>query len=96
MFLVKETEELHHRFSDNAMKPAKLDRKTKELIAVCCSILADCAPCTDWHYKQAREAGASEEEIAEALAIPMAVIAGSKMAKYGSIVENAEKELKSK
>jgi AhpD family alkylhydroperoxidase len=90
MFLTKETEELYHRFSENAMKPAKLDRKTKELIAVSCSVVADCNPCIEHHYKQAQDAGASMEEIAEALAIPLAILAGSKMAKYGPVVENLQ------
>lgn len=92
MFLVKESEELLHRFSENAMKPAKLDRKTKELIAVSCSVLADCVPCIEHHYKQAQDAGASMEEIAEALAIPLAILSGSKMAKYGPVVENLQHE----
>lgn len=90
MFLTKETEELYHRFGESAMKPANLDRKTKELIAVCCSVLADCIPCIEHHYKQALDAGATKEEIAEALAIPMAVISGSKMAKYGAVVGNLQ------
>jgi AhpD family alkylhydroperoxidase len=90
MFLTKETEELYHRFGESAMKPVKLDRKTKELIAVCCSVLADCVPCIEHHYKQALDAGATSEEIAEALAIPLAVISGSKMAKYGAVVGNLQ------
>jgi len=88
--LTKDSQEMYNRFSDNAMKPDKLDRKTKELIAVCCSVLADCSPCLEWHGKQALEAGASAEEIAEALAIPLTILSGSKMAKYGPVVENLQ------
>jgi AhpD family alkylhydroperoxidase len=65
----------------------RLDKKTKELIAVACSVLADCPPCIEWHYRQAVQAGAVPEEIAEALAISMSVASGSKRAKYGAIVE---------
>lgn len=90
MFLVKEAEELHHQFSEKAMKPVNLDRKTKELIAVCCSVLADCVPCLEHHYKQALDAGATKEDIAEALAIPLAILSGSKMAKYGAVVGNLQ------
>lgn len=46
-----------------------LDRKTKELIAVVASSLGRCPHCTDGHLAGAREAGATEEEIAEALAV---------------------------
>jgi AhpD family alkylhydroperoxidase len=46
-----------------------LSRKTKELIAVAASSVTRCPHCTDGHLKQAQEEGASEEEIAEALAV---------------------------
>jgi AhpD family alkylhydroperoxidase len=43
--------------------------KTKELIAVDCSSVGRCPHCTDGHLAKAKEVGASEEEIAEALAV---------------------------
>lgn len=46
-----------------------LDRKTKELIAVAASSVGRCPHCTDGHLSGARDAGATEEEIAEALAV---------------------------
>ena len=46
-----------------------LDRKTKELIAVACSSVGRCPHCTAGHMAKAKETGASEEEIAEALAV---------------------------
>lgn len=46
-----------------------LDLKTKELIAVACSSVGRCPHCTDGHLTKAKEAGASEQEIAEALAV---------------------------
>ena len=76
-------------FSDGA-----LPSKTKELIAVACSVLADCIPCIDWHYMHAVKAGASQEELSEALAISMAVISGSKRAKYGPVVTKLEEHCK--
>ncbi len=90
MFLTKETEELYYRFGESAMKPVNLDRKTKELIAVCCSVLAECIPCIEHHYKQAMDAGATTDEIAEALAIPLSVISGSKIANFGAVVGNLQ------
>lgn len=46
-----------------------LDLRTKELIAVACSSVGRCPHCTDGHLAKAREVGASEDEIAEALAV---------------------------
>lgn len=41
--------------------------KERELAAVGISVAAGCKPCTDHHVKQARTAGASDEEIKEAV-----------------------------
>ena len=39
MFLLKELDELYNQFSDKAYEPKILDGKTKELIALACSII---------------------------------------------------------
>jgi len=90
MFLLEEVEKLYERFADAAYKPNVLDGKTKELIALSNSVMADCVPCIDHHYKKAVEYGASKEEIAEAMAIAMSVSAGSKKAKYSSVIGELE------
>jgi len=90
MFILKEIEELWEKFSSNTYKPNLLDGKTKELIAVSNSIMADCVPCIEYHYKKAVKEGASKEEIAESIAIAMAISAGSKKAKYKPVVEALE------
>ncbi|MDD4635447.1 MAG: carboxymuconolactone decarboxylase family protein [Dehalococcoidales bacterium] len=46
--------------------PGKLDRKTKELIAVCLSIASKCHWCIALHVKNALDSGATREEILEA------------------------------
>jgi AhpD family alkylhydroperoxidase len=46
-----------------------LDLKTKELIAVATSSVGRCPHCTDGHLAKAKEVGATEEEIAEALSV---------------------------
>ena len=46
-----------------------LDLKTKELIAVATSSVGRCPHCTDGHLAKAKQVGASEEEVAEALAV---------------------------
>ncbi|MGB8252871.1 MAG: carboxymuconolactone decarboxylase family protein [Anaerolineaceae bacterium] len=90
MYLLKDINDLYDQFSNNVAAPGNLDKKTKELIAVACSVLADCAPCLEWHYGQAVTAGANQDEISEALAIAMSVAAGSKRAKYSPVVEKLE------
>jgi AhpD family alkylhydroperoxidase len=67
MFLLEEVERLYDRFADAAYKPNILDGKTKELIALSNSVMADCIPCINHHYQAAIKYGASKEEIAEAL-----------------------------
>ena len=92
MFLPKDVNELYDAFSEKVAAPGNLDKKIKELIAIACSVVADCAPCIEWHYGQAKAAGANREEISEALAIAMSVAAGSKRAKYGPVISKLEGE----
>ena len=91
MFLLKEVEQLYRKFSNSVYQPGVLDAKTKELIALACSVMADCVPCIKFHYGGVAKAGASTEEIAEALAISMSISSGSKWAKYRSLIEELEK-----
>ncbi len=90
MFLLKEIDQLYDRFSDSVYAAGHLDKKTKELIAIACSVSMDCIPCIEWHYRHAVEAGATKEEISEALAVSMSISAGSKRAKYGPVVEKLD------
>ncbi len=92
MFLLKDVNELYNKFADKVYAANVLDKKTKELIALSCSVMADCVPCINSHYKEAVRAGATQEEIAEALAICMSVSAGSKRAKYIQVISNLEHE----
>jgi AhpD family alkylhydroperoxidase len=48
-------------------------KKEKELTAVGISIAAGCKPCTDYHVKAVREAGASDDEIRRAIEDAVAV-----------------------
>jgi AhpD family alkylhydroperoxidase len=57
-----------------------LDKKTKELIAVACAHITQCPYCIDGHVKGAKKAGASDEQIAEAIFVSVAMKAGSSMA----------------
>ena len=95
MFILKEVNDLYYKFSNKVYSANILDKKTKELIALACSVMADCVPCIRYHYKYAVEAGASREEMAEAFAISMSVSAGSKQAKYTPLIHEFEQKKKS-
>jgi AhpD family alkylhydroperoxidase len=94
MFLLKEINELYNNFNEKVYEANILNKKTKELIAVSCSIMADCVPCINWHYKKAVEAGASKEEIAEGCAISMSICSGSKRAKYSELMDSLGNDIK--
>lgn len=53
-------------FADGA-----LPKKAKELIAVGTSVVIDCESCMQWHIEQAAKAGASKEEVFEAVEVAM-------------------------
>lgn len=55
----------------------KLNQQLQELIAVGASISANCQPCLDYHVRAARQAGAGEEEILEAIQVGRTVRRGA-------------------
>jgi AhpD family alkylhydroperoxidase len=50
-----------------------LDSKTKELIAIGCSLIAQCEGCTRGHIKKALELGATKEEISDAIVVAVGI-----------------------
>lgn len=56
-----------------------LDVKTKELIAVSSAVLMRCEKCVTIHSERAKENGATEKEIAEAIAVSMFIACGSQL-----------------
>jgi AhpD family alkylhydroperoxidase len=54
-----------------------LDTKTQELISIAASLVAKCQGCIEGHIKKALEAGASKEEISEAISIAAAINAAA-------------------
>ena len=65
-----------------------MDNRTQELIAIGASIAANCQPCLEYHLDKARENGAEEEEINEAIAVGRIVRKGAagKMDRFISTV----------
>ena len=58
-------------------KTGHLDAKTRELIAVAVAISLRCDGCITIHTAQAKKQGATEDEIAEALGVAIAINAGA-------------------
>lgn len=62
-----------------ALEPGALDVKTKELIATAIAVAVRCDGCIGFHAKAAIKAGASREEIVEALSMAIYMGAGPSM-----------------
>lgn len=64
-------------FDEAAMADGAIPRKYKELMAVAVAFTTQCPYCIEIHSNKAREAGASEPELAEAVVIAAALRAGA-------------------
>jgi AhpD family alkylhydroperoxidase len=53
--------------------------KTKELIAIGCSVIARCEGCLEGHLKKAQQMGITKEEISDAFAIAVGIAAAGVM-----------------
>jgi len=73
----KQTLEAFGKWNELVFKDGKLDRKTKELVAVACTYMTRCPYCIEGHTGAALKAGATKEELAEVIQIAMALNAGA-------------------
>ena len=79
-FFDKEVMAAFMKWNEKVMAPGKLDKKTKELVAVACTYMTRCPYCIEGHAKAAVKAGATKEELAEVIQIAMALAAGARIA----------------
>ena len=63
-------------FDKAAMAAGAISSKNKELMAVAVALTTQCPYCIDIHAKRAREAGATEQELAEVVTVAAALRAG--------------------
>lgn len=77
--ILPETAEAFGQMRNSIFKDGFLNLKTKELIAIASSVLMRCQFCVDTHSQRAITAGATKEEIAEAISVAMFVAAGSQI-----------------
>lgn len=54
-----------------------MDARIEELIAIGASITANCKPCLEYHVTKAKENGAGDDEIAQAVAVGKMVRKGA-------------------
>src|SRR5947209_15824952 len=64
-------------FDKAAMAAGAIPSKYKELMALAVAFTTQCPYCIEVHAKKARETGASEQEIAEVVAVAAALRAGA-------------------
>jgi len=62
-------------YKESYFTPTALDLKTKELIAIGCSLAARCEGCLEGHIKKALEIGATKQEISDAIVIAVGIAA---------------------
>jgi len=66
-------------FDQAAYKAGAIPHKYKELMAVAVALTTQCPYCIEIHSKNARQAGATEQELAEATLVAAAIRAGGAM-----------------
>jgi AhpD family alkylhydroperoxidase len=67
----------YKQLGDAGNKTAKLDAKTRELIALAVAVTRQCDGCITVHTDAAVKHGATREEVAEALGVAVTVNAGA-------------------
>jgi AhpD family alkylhydroperoxidase len=66
-------------YKESYFAPSALDLKTKELIAIGCSLMAKCEGCLEGHIKKALELGITKHEISDAITVAIGIAAASIM-----------------
>lgn len=90
--LAPEQIEAWRNFSKEVFKEGDLDKKTKQLIAVAVAHVTQCPYCIKGHTKGSKKAGATNEEIMEAIWIAAEMRAGAAYA-HGNIALEEMKEM---
>ncbi|PWT94211.1 MAG: alkylhydroperoxidase [Acidobacteria bacterium] len=80
--------------NDKVFAEGALSTKTKELIAIAVAHVTSCAFCIDIHTKNALREGATDEEVAEAILVGVAMKASSALS-HAVIAINAMEEFHS-
>jgi AhpD family alkylhydroperoxidase len=84
-----------YALSEAALKPGALDTKSKELICLGIAVAIRCDDCIAWHTRGSLAAGATEEEIVEALGVAILMGGGPSVA-HATHAMAAMEQLKAK
>jgi AhpD family alkylhydroperoxidase len=88
MELKKDLFESFFSFDTKVFEEGAISTKVKELIAIGAAHITRCPYCIAGHVKRAKKAGATDEEIAEAIFVGIAMSAGASVA-HSSIAMDA-------
>jgi AhpD family alkylhydroperoxidase len=78
----------YQQFSASALKDGELPAQLKELIAVAVAHITECPYCIDVHSKNAKKAGATKEQLSEAILVASAVAAGGAYTHIANMIES--------
>ena len=79
-------------FDSKVFTEGALSTRVKELIAVATAHMTQCPYCIAAHTRRAKSAGASDEEVAEAIFVAMALRAGGSFAHSSIAIEALEEK----
>ena len=85
--LTKHQQQLYNAFYESTHNNEYLDQKTEILVGLSAAMAMNCAPCTHYYLKQAKQVKISKNEISEVIAKVMAVAAGQKRLQMQEVVE---------
>ena len=72
------------QFENAVYEPGALSAKFKELLAVGITHVTQCDACITYHTHKAKQAGATDEEVAEAVWVAMSLRAGAALGHFDS------------
>ena len=78
-------------FEQIVFKDGALSAKIKELMAITAAHVSQCPWCIDFHVTRAKDKGATDEEIAEAIFVAMEMCAGAAWG-HGMIAMNTAEQ----
>ncbi|WP_018662733.1 carboxymuconolactone decarboxylase family protein [Heyndrickxia acidiproducens] len=90
--LAKDGYQAYSAFGAAALKAGKLSALVKELAAVAVAHVTQCPYCIDFHSKAAQKAGATEEQLAEAILVGGALAAGGAYTHIANMIESYSEE----
>lgn len=85
--LTKKQKDKYDSFYESTHENEYLDQRTEVLVGLSAAIAMNCAPCTRYYLKQAKQVKISKGEIEEVLAKVMAVSAGQKRLQMQEVLE---------